>query len=298
MTIYTQIDSNIRRTWILFSLFLIIVIGLGWFLSYYFNEQAVLFIAVFISVFMSFISYWYSDKIVLAISRAKPISHEQAPELYHIVENLTITAGLPLPKIYVIDDPSPNAFATGRNPKNAVVAVTRGLLQILDKTELEGVIGHELSHVGNRDILLSTVVVVLVGAITMIADIFLRGRLFRGRKSDGEGGGQAQAIFMIIGLVFVILSPIIAKLIQLAISRKREFLADASGALLTRYPEGLASALEKISKNSIPLRFATNATAHLYITNPLKNKGLAKLFMTHPPIEERIKRLREMSAQG
>lgn len=295
MTIYTQIGSNIRRTWVLFSLFLIIVIGLGWFLSYYFNDQAILFIAVFISIFMSFISYWYSDKIVLAISRAKPLAHEENPELYHIVENLTITAGLPMPKIYVINDPSPNAFATGRNPKNAVVAITRGLLQILNRTELEGVIAHELSHVGNRDILLSTVVVVLVGAITMIADIFLRGRLFRGRKSDNEGGGQAQAIFMIIGLVFVILSPIIAKLIQLAISRKREFLADASGALLTRYPEGLAGALEKISKNSIPLRFATNATAHLYITNPLKNKGLAKLFMTHPPIEERIKRLREMS---
>jgi heat shock protein HtpX len=298
MTTYTQIDSNIRKTWILFSSFLIIIIGLGWFLSYYFNEQLVLFIAVFISVFMSFISYWYSDKIVLAISRAKPLAHNENPELYHIVENLCITAGLPVPKIYLIDEPASNAFATGRNPKNAVVAVTRGLLNTLDRTELEGVIAHELSHVGNRDILLQTVVVVLVGSISMIADIFIRGRLFRGRKSDSEGGGQAQAIFMIIGLVFVILSPIIAKLIQLAISRKREFLADASGALLTRYPEGLASALEKISRNPIPLRTATNATAHLYISNPLKNKGLAKLFMTHPPVEERIKRLREMSAQG
>jgi len=295
MTIYTQIDSNIRRTWLLFSLFFIIVIGLGWALSYYFNDQAILFIAVFISIFMSFISYWYSDKIVLAISRAKPLRHEENPELYHIVENLCITAGLPMPKIYIIDDPSPNAFATGRNPKNAVVAVTRGLLQILNRTELEGVIAHELSHIGNRDILLQTVVVVLVGAITMIADIFVRGRLFRGRRSEGEGGGQAQAILLLVGLVFIILSPIFAKLIQLAISRKREFLADASGALLTRYPEGLASALVRISQNPIPLRVANTATAHLYIANPLKNKGLSKLFMTHPPIEERIKRLREMS---
>ena len=295
MTIYTQIDSNIRRTWLLFSLFFIIVIGLGWALSYYFNDQAILFIAVFISIFMSFISYWYSDKIVLAISRAKSLRHEENPELYHIVENLCITAGLPMPKIYIIDDPSPNAFATGRNPKNAVVAVTRGLLQILNRTELEGVIAHELSHIGNRDILLQTVVVVLVGAITMIADIFVRGRLFRGRRSEGEGGGQAQAILLLVGLVFIILSPIFAKLIQLAISRKREFLADASGALLTRYPEGLASALVRISQNPIPLRVANTATAHLYIANPLKNKGLSKLFMTHPPIEERIKRLREMS---
>ncbi|PJE57796.1 MAG: zinc metalloprotease HtpX [Candidatus Portnoybacteria bacterium CG10_big_fil_rev_8_21_14_0_10_38_18] len=294
MTLYTHIDSNIRKTWLLFSLFLIIIIGLGWVLSYYFNDRIILFIAVFISIFMSFISYWYSDKIVLSMSRAKPLKQEENPELYRIVENLCITAGLPMPRIYIIDDPSPNAFATGRNPKNAVIAVTDGLLKITDRSELEGVIAHELSHIGNRDILLSTVVVVLVGSVTLIADMFLRARFFRGRKSS-EGGGQAGAILMLLGLIFIILSPIFAKLIQLAISRKREFLADASGALLTRYPEGLASALEKISKSTIPLRAANKATAHLYIANPFKNKGLSKLFMTHPPVEERIKRLQEMS---
>ncbi|MDP2934193.1 MAG: M48 family metallopeptidase [bacterium] len=295
MTLYTHIDSNIHKTWMLFGVFFVIVIGLGWFLSYYFEDQVILFIAVFVSIFMSFISYWFSDKIVLAMSRANPITHEQAPELYHIVENLTITAGLPMPRIYLIDDPSPNAFATGRDAKHAVVAVTRGLLEILDKTELEGVIAHELSHIGNKDMLLQTAVVVLVGVITMIANIFMRGRFF-GRKGNDRGGGQAGAILMIVGLVFIILSPIFAKLIQFAISRKREYLADASGALLTRYPEGLARALEKISQNPIPLRVANNATAHLFIASPFKGKKISNLFSTHPPAEERVKRLREMSA--
>jgi len=280
----------------LFSLFFVIIIGLGWFLSYYFDDQLILFLAVGISVFMSFISYWFSDKIVLAISKAKPLAHNENQELYHIVENLCITAGLPLPKIYLIEDPAPNAFATGRNPKNAVVAVTTGLLQTLERTELEGVIAHELSHVGNRDILIQTIVVVLVGAISLIANMFMRGRFFGGRRKTSNGeGGQIGAILMIIGLVFLILSPIIAKLIQLAISRKREYLADASGVLLTRYPDGLASALEKISRSPIQLRTANSATAHLYIANPFKGKKLINLFSTHPPIEERIKRLREMS---
>jgi len=296
MTLYTHIGSNIRRTWILFSLFFIIIIGLGWFLSYYFENQIILFWAVGISIFMSFISYWFSDKIVLAISRAKPLEHNENPDLYHIVENLCITAGLPMPKIYLIDDPAPNAFATGRNPKNAVIAVTSGILGILDRTELEGVIAHELSHIGNRDILIQTIVVVLVGAISLIANMFIRGRFFGRRRNDGEGGGQIGVILMIIGLVFMILSPLIAKLIQLAISRKREYLADASGSLLTRYPEGLASALEKISRNPNQLKVANQATAHLYIANPFKGKKLINLFSTHPPVEERIKRLRGMSA--
>ena len=262
-------------------------------MSYYFENQSILFIAVFFSIFMSFISYWYSDKIVLAISRARPLAHDENPELYHIVENLCIGAGLPMPRIYVINDPAPNAFATGRNPKNAVIAVTEGLLQITGRSELEGVIAHELSHIGNRDILLQTIVVVLVGAITMIADIFIRGRFFGKKRGDSEG--QAQGIFMLIGLIFLILSPLFAKLIQLAISRKREYLADADGALLTRYPEGLASALEKISQSPYSLRFANKATAHLYIANPFKAKGLTNLFSTHPPVAERIKRLHEMS---
>jgi heat shock protein HtpX len=299
MTLYTHIGSNIRRTWVLFSVFLIVIIGLGWFLSYYFEDQSILFWAVGISVFMSFFSYWFSDKIVLGISGAKQIKHDQSPELYNLVENLCITAGLPLPKIYIIDDPSPNAFATGRNPKNAVVAVTTGLLNILNRTELEGVIAHELSHIGNRDILLQTIVVVLVGAVSLVSDIFIRGRLFGGKKSNNDsGGGQLAVILMIVGLVFIVLSPIIAKLIQLAISRKREYLADASGSLLTRYPEGLASALEKISQNATPLKKVHKAMAHLYISNPYlsasggKSKGL---FSTHPPVQERIKRLRNLN---
>ena len=296
-TLYTHIDSNIRRTWILFGVFLIIIIGIGWFLSYYFQEQNILFIAVIFSILMSFFSYWFSDKIVLAISRAKPLVKEESPELYRIVENLCITAGLPMPRIYVIDEPASNAFATGRNPKNAVVAVTTGLLEILDRSELEGVISHELSHIGNRDILIQTIVVVLVGFITLLANMFLRGGFWR-RKGSDRGGGQLGVILMLVGLVFIVLSPIFARLIQFAISRKREFLADASGVLLTRYPEGLASALEKISKSPIPLKVANKATAHLYIVNPLKGKqtrGLAKFFSTHPPVEERIKRLREIS---
>jgi heat shock protein HtpX len=292
MTLYTHIGANIRRTWILFSVFFIVIIGLGWFLSYYFKDQSILFVAVFISIFMSFFSYWFSDKVVLGISGARQIEHDQAPELYHLVENLCITAGLPLPKIYIINDSSPNAFATGRNSKNAVVAVTTGLLEILNKTELEGVIAHELSHIGNRDILLQTIVVVLVGAISLISDMFIRGRVFGKRKSDNSEGGQIGAILMIVGLVFIVLSPIISKLIQLAISRKREYLADASGALLTRYPEGLASALEKISQNPTPIKKAHKAVAHLYISNPFSNKGF---FSTHPPIEERVKRLRGLN---
>lgn len=302
MTLYTHIDSNIRRTWVLFTVFLIAIIGLGWVFSYIFESYYILIGAIIFSFLMSFFSYWYSNKIVVAISRAKPLRKQQNPEFYNIVENLCIAAGLPMPKIYVINEPAPNAFATGRNAKNAVVAVTTGLLEILDRSELEGVIAHELSHIGNRDMLLQTVVVVLVGSIVMLSDFFLRWTIWgsRGRSSSRQGGGQFQIIMIVIGLLAAILAPLIAKLIQLAISRKREFLADAAGALLTRYPEGLASALEKISSNPMPLKAANKATAHLYIANPLKGeqaKGLSKLFMTHPPIEERVKRLKEMNIQ-
>jgi len=295
-TIYTHIGSNIRRTWVLFGVFLILIIGIGWFLSYYFNHLYILIIAVVFSVFMSFLSYWKSDKIILAISNAKEIKRENNRELYNIVENLCITAGLPTPKIYLIGEKAPNAFATGRNPDNAIIVVTKGLLELLDRSELQGVIAHELSHIGNRDILLQTVVVVLVGMIVLISDIFLRLTIFgkRGRRSSGN----IQVILMIIGLILVILSPIIAKLIQFTISRKREYLADASAVLLTRYPDGLASALEKISRDFTPLKVANKATAHLYISNPLKGKqakGFAKFFMTHPPVQERIKRLKNMN---
>lgn len=293
-TLYTHKDANIRRTWFLITLFLILIIGLGWVFSYQFNSPTVLIIAVIFSVLMSFTSYWYSDKIVLAISKAKEIKKKDYPELYRIVENLCITAGLPLPKIYLIEEMAPNAFATGRNPKHAVVAVTKGLLEKLNRTELEGVIAHELSHIGNQDILLQTIVVVLVGLVILLSDWFLRWSFFGGRRRDSRGGGQIAAIMAIIGIILAILSPLIAKLIQLSISRKREFLADADGALLTRYPEGLARALEKISQNRTPLRVANKATSHLYISNPFRGKKISKWFMTHPPIEERIKNLRGM----
>ena len=281
------------------GVFLIVVVGIGWVFSQVYGDSSFVAIAVIFSLFMNFFSYWYSDKIVLAMSGAHPINKEENLEFYRIVENLCITAGLKMPKIYMINDESPNAFATGRNENNSSVAVTSGLLRILDKNEMEGVIAHELSHIGNKDILLSTIVVILVGFVALLSDFFLRAQFFRGRRDDREGGGQAQMIMMLVGIILAILTPIAAKLIQLAISRKREFLADASGALLTRYPEGLASALEKISRSPIPLKRANKATAHLYISSPLKTKNggshwLAKLFMTHPPAEERIAILRGM----
>jgi len=291
-TLYTYAESNIRKTLILITLFLIFIIGLGWVFSYYFQNPGILVFAVIFSILMSFSSYWYSDKIVLALTRANPIEKEDKPELYRVVENLCITAGLPLPKIYILPEDQSNAFATGRDKNHAVIAVTRGLLEKLDRTELEGVISHELSHIGNKDMLLMTVVVVLVGFVSIITDLFLRSMRFGGFKRRDNRGGVA--IFALIGLVLVILSPIVAKLIQLAISRKREFLADASGALLTRYPEGLARALEKIAVDKSPLKVASTATAHLYISNPFKEKKFSSLFMTHPPIEERIKALRDL----
>jgi len=295
MTPYTQQSKNIRKTWLLMSVFLIVVVGIGWVFSQVYGDSSFVVVAVVFSLFMNFFSYWFSDKIVLAMSGAHPIKREEDLELYRIVENLCITAGLKMPKIYMINDPSPNAFATGRNQEHAAVAVTSGLRQILDKNELEGVIAHELSHIGNKDILISTIIVILVGFVALLSDFFLRVQFFRGRR-DREDGGQAQLIMMLVGIILAILAPIAAMLIQLAISRKREFLADASGALLTRYPEGLASALEKISNHPVPLKRINKATAHLYISSPLKGGQsagwLAKLFMTHPPAEERIRALR------
>jgi len=293
-TLYTNQSSNIRKTWFLMTIFFVLVIALGWFLSYYLADPNILYIFVVFSIFMNVGSYWFSDKIVIKMTGAKPASREEHFNFYTAVENLSITAGLPMPKIYVINDPAPNAFATGRDKKHAVVAVTTGLLQALDKTELEGVIAHELSHIGNRDMLLSTVAVVLAGFVSIISNIFLRSRLMGGgRDRDSKAG----AIIMIAGIVLLILAPIFAMLIRLSISRKREFLADASGALLTRYPEGLAKALEKIGKYGAPMARASDATAHLFISNPFGAKsmrGLHRLFLTHPPVEERIKILRGM----
>jgi len=272
------------------SVFLVVIVFLGYFIGYYYNNSNILYFAIIFSLFMNILSYWYSDKIVLGMSGAKEALHDEYIDLYHLVENLSITAGLPMPKIYVINDASPNAFATGRDKEHAVIAVTTGLLAILNKSELEGVVAHELSHIGNRDILLSTVVVVLVGMVSILANIFMRGGF--GKNRDREEGG-ANGLLMLIGVIFVILSPLVSQLIQLAISRKREFLADASGALLTRYPDGLASALKKISEVNIPMKNANNATAHLFISNPFGStaKSISSLFSTHPPIEERIKAL-------
>jgi heat shock protein HtpX len=288
-SLYTHQDSNNRKTWLLMGAFLVLIIFIGWFISIYFDSPIILYIAVIFSIFMNFFSYWYSDKIVIKMSGARLVTREEYRDLWNSVENLSITAGLPMPKLYVISDSVPNAFATGRNAENAAVAVTTGLLQILDRNELDGVIAHELSHIGNKDILISTIVVVLVGFVTILADILIRSSLYGHRGSDNNKGG----VLMIVGFVLVILSPVFASLIQLAVSRKREFLADASGALLTRYPEGLASALEKISSHSGKMKKASKATAHLYISNPFgSRKKASKLFMTHPPTEERIAALR------
>jgi len=274
--------------------FLVFVIGVGYVFAGAMQNSAILYGCVIFSIIMSFGSYWWSDKIVLAMSKAKEITHDQGREIYHIVENLCITAGLPMPKIYIIEDSAPNAFATGRDAKHGVICLTTGIIQKLEKAELEGVIAHELSHIGNRDILLSTVVVVLVGFVTLLTDWF-RHWAFWGGKSDDRDRGQLGIILMIVAIVLSILAPIAALLMQLAISRKREFLADADGALLTRHPEALARALEKISANQEPLEAANRATAHLYIANPFKGKKVSKLFMTHPPVEDRVKALRGMS---
>lgn len=275
--------------------FLVVVIGVGAYVSYVYQDPVILYVFATFSVFMNVLSYWYSDKIVLSMYRAKPVVENDNPDLYHVVENLAITAGLPMPKVYIIADTAPNAFATGRNKEHAAIAVTSGLLSILNKTELEGVIAHEMSHIGNRDTLIATVVVVLVGFVSIVAHMFTRGMMFGGGGNRDDRGGNP--IIMIIGLIFLVLSPIIATLIQLAISRRREYLADASGALLTRYPEGLASALQKIESYSQPMIHASPATAHLFISNPFGSTGkkITNLFATHPPIEDRIRILRELS---
>lgn len=293
-TLYTQQASNIRKTWLLVTVFFVVVIGLGWIISQVYGNPFILYVAVIFSVVINMASYWYSDKLVLTLTRARPATREEFFDLCATVENLAITTGLPPPKVYIVDDPAPNAFATGRDPAHAVVCATSGLVAMMTKTELEGVMAHELSHIGNRDMLLSTMVVVLVGFIAILSDIFLRSLWFGGGRR--RGNDKAGGVLVILGIMLAILSPIIAALIQLAISRKREFLADASGALLTRYPEGLASALAKIGQYEQPMRRASNSTAHLFIANPFGSgaRGLHKLFLTHPPLEERVRILREM----
>lgn len=289
---YNQIESNKRKTVLLVGLFFIITIALGWFVGVYMGYGYWIFIfAVVYSIISSLVSFFYGDKVALKSTGAEKIEKQDNPYVYRMVENLCITAGLPEPDVYIIDSPALNAFATGRNPENASIALTTALIEKLEDEELEGVIAHELSHVKNYDTLVMTLVVVLVGTIALIADLFLHARIFGfGGDSNRKNGWLA-----IVGFVLILISPIVAQLIKLAISRKREYLADASGAELTRYPEGLASALEKISNSQKNLDKANSATAHLFISNPFKKKFFSKLFSTHPPAEERIEKLRDMA---
>ncbi len=292
---FDQIASNQRRSYVI--LFLVVLLlagvvfafGLYYDLGYWFVAPALIF-----SLFMTWTSYYYSDRIVLSMSKARAVAKEEEAYLWNTVEGLSIAAGLPVPRLYLIEDSAPNAFATGRDPQHAAIAVTRGLLDKLNRLELEGVIGHEMSHIGNFDIRFMTLVAVLVGSVVLLSDWMLRS-LWYGRGRRSKDGGNP--ILLLIGLVFVILSPLIAQLMQFALSRQREYLADVTGAKLTRYPEGLASALEKIAADTEPLEVANKATAHLYIYNPLrdyKQGFVTRLFSTHPPIEERVKRLRGM----
>ena len=302
-TAWDQVSGNIFKTWIIMFFFSIFTVAVIYVIARGFGYGEVgglglTGVALIIAGIMNFVSYFWSDKIVLGISGAKPIEKKDNPELYRLVENLCIAAGLPLPRIYIIDDTATNAFATGRNPKHAAIAFTKGILQKLNKQELEGVAAHELSHVGNRDTLLMSVVSVLVGTIALLSDFFMRSMWYGGRNDRDSRGNT---IMLVVAIVAAILAPIVATLIQLAVSRRRELLADASGVLLTRYPEGLASALVKISSDKEPLEVANRGTAHLYIANPLKGQEakawLASLFNTHPPIEVRIKALREMEGK-
>ena len=299
LNIYEQVDANRRKSALIIVLFIGFIVGTTWVLGNALG-YGLSFVgwALIISGIMSFASYYWSDKIILKLSRARPASRSKDFHFYTVTENLALAAGMPKPKLYVIDDTALNAFATGRDPKHAVVVVTTGLLHKLNRTELEGVIAHELSHVRNYDIRLMSIVTILVGIVTLLADFFLRMSLFGGGRRNRRGSSQMTMIFVVAGFILALLSPIIATLIKLAISRRREFLADASGSALTKYPEGLASALEKISADRHPLEAANKATAHLYISNPLKNRRdsiswFAGLFNTHPPIKERIKALRQ-----
>lgn len=278
------------------TLFLMLVV---YYVAYYtgFGAYAVP-MAVFIAIISSWASYYYSDRIILSISGARPADKVTDKMVTDAMEGICIAAGLPMPKVYIIDDPSANAFATGRNPENAVVCVTTGLLKELDYYELEGVLAHELAHIGNRDMLLSTIVTVMVGIVVILSDIWTRtlfwGGMRRNSRRSNNGGGGAQIIIMALGLIFIILAPIAGQLMKLALSRNREYLADATAAEFTRNPEGLASALEKLGRQKTPVATATRATSNLYIVNPLKGEGISNLFSTHPPIEKRVQALRNL----
>lgn len=297
VNVYEQVDANKWRSNLIIFFFVAFVAVASYLIAYSMGfDFSFVGVALVISGVMSFTSFYFSDKIILTLSSAKPANKKEHFAFYTVAENLSQVAGLPLPRLYVIEDSAMNAFATGRDPQHAVVVATTGILARLDRTELEGVIAHELSHVGNYDIRLMGIVTILVGAITLLADILLRTRI-RNNSDNDRNSSQLQMALFILGIVMALLSPIIANLIKLAISRRREFLADASAAKLTRFPEGLARALEKISADTEPLEAANKATAHLYIANPLKNHHdaigwFANMFNTHPPIQARIKALR------
>jgi heat shock protein HtpX len=287
---YSEIAANKRKTWFIMAVFVVIIGVLGWLISEYLGGVPYITVGVLIgSLIYALISYFSGMRMSLAVNGAHEIQKADNPRLWRIVENLAITDGLPMPRVFIMDDPAPNAFATGRDPNHAAVCATTGILDIMTDTELEGVFAHELGHVKNYDIRVSMIAFALTAVISLIADVFLRLTWFR--SDDRNNNNQ---IFLIMGIIGAVLAPLVATLIQLAISRKREYLADATGALTTRYPEGLASALEKISQAGSTLRKQNSATAHLFFANPLKKSSLASLFDTHPPIQERIARLRHM----
>ena len=291
---YTEIAANKRKTWLIMLLFLAIIAGLGWVFSSIYGQPSFFYLALVVASVYALVQYFAAARLALAMSGAQEIQKSDNPRLYRVVENLAITTGLPVPKIYIMDDPAPNAFATGRDPNHSVVAVTSGLLDMMNDAELQGVIAHEMGHVQNYDIRVMMVVFGLVSAIGLIADILLRMMWFNrgGRKGDSANN----PILIILGIAAAILAPIVAVLVQLAISRRREYLADSTGALTTRYPEALASALEKIQASGSSMKRQNTATAHLFFANPLKRSGMfANLFNTHPPIEDRIARLRNMT---
>lgn len=287
---YSQIAANKRKTVLLMIVFIVLVSAMGWIFAQWWGDQYITYYVVVGALLYVLFSYFTASKAALAINSAQEIQKRDNPRLYRIVENLAITEGLPMPKVYIMDDPAPNAFATGRDPKHASVAATTGLLDILNDKELEGVMAHELGHIKNYDIRVSIIAFALVAVVALIADIMLRLSWFRSSDNNSNSG----QLFFILGIIGAILAPLAATMIQMAISRKREYLADATGALATRYPDGLAHALEKIGTHGSALKKQNTATAHLFFANPLKKKSFSGLFSTHPPIEDRIARLGQM----
>ncbi len=289
---YKAISANKRNTVVIMVLFILIIGGLGWLAGAIYNDPTITYFVIIFASIYALIQYFAASRLAIAINGGREIQKKDAPELYRLVENLSIATGLPMPRVFIIDDPAPNAFATGRNPQHAMVAVTTGLMEIMNKRELEAVLAHEMSHVKNYDILVSMIVFGLVSAIGMLADLFLRIAIFGGSNNDNRN-----PVMMIIGLIAIIIAPIVAMLVQLAVSRQREYLADATGALTTRDPEGLAMALEKLKTAGKPMKRQNSSTAHLFFSNPMKKGFMSKIFATHPPLDDRIARLKKNEAR-